>query len=192
MSKGSTQRPTDLKAFGDNYDAIFRKKVAPGSRKADYKCKDCGHVQSVTEVVAENGGVYVGSGANWCDKCGDGLPERVEPSNPSQSAFDDIEEMLKHPLEQPQTEPATQQPMPIAGWKAKVRGTNQELPVVGVYDDTIFVHVEQPAGEPLSREQVTAMLCESGFAAASQPEQAAFISGIRHCEAAHGITGEAK
>jgi hypothetical protein len=25
MSKGSKQRPTDLKAFGSNYDTIFRK-----------------------------------------------------------------------------------------------------------------------------------------------------------------------
>jgi hypothetical protein len=25
MSKGSKQRPTDLKAFSENYDAIFRK-----------------------------------------------------------------------------------------------------------------------------------------------------------------------
>jgi hypothetical protein len=53
--------------------------------KADYKCTACGHVQQVTEVHTEYG-VYVGSGANWCDKCGDGKPERVEPLARSSAA----------------------------------------------------------------------------------------------------------
>lgn len=38
-----------------------------------YKCEDCGHVQEVTHVIAEDGRVFVGSGANWCDECS-GLP----------------------------------------------------------------------------------------------------------------------
>jgi hypothetical protein len=45
--------------------------------KVNYQCRDCGHVQQVTEVHTENG-VYAGSGANFCDKC-DGVPERVQP-----------------------------------------------------------------------------------------------------------------
>ena len=48
-----------------------------GTLKAIYKCTDCGHEQSVTEVHTEHG-VYVGSGANWCDKCELGKPERKE------------------------------------------------------------------------------------------------------------------
>ena len=48
-----------------------------GTRSAIYKCTDCGHEQSVQEIHTEYG-VYVGSGANWCDKCGDGKPERKE------------------------------------------------------------------------------------------------------------------
>lgn len=44
--------------------------------RADYKCTACGHVQQVTEVHTPTG-VYAGSGANWCDRCGDGKPERV-------------------------------------------------------------------------------------------------------------------
>ena len=48
-----------------------------GTLKAIYKCTDCGHEQSVTEVHTEHG-VYVGSGANWCDKCESGKPERKE------------------------------------------------------------------------------------------------------------------
>jgi hypothetical protein len=47
--------------------------------KALYRCTDCGHEQTVTEIHTEDGSVYVGSGANWCDECMDGLPERVEP-----------------------------------------------------------------------------------------------------------------
>lgn len=56
-----------------------KEKPAPftGTVKATYKCTDCGHEQSVTEIHTENG-VYVGSGANWCDACGDGKPERKE------------------------------------------------------------------------------------------------------------------
>ncbi len=48
-----------------------------GTLRAIYKCTDCGHEQSVTEVHTEHG-VYVGSGANWCDKCELGKPERKE------------------------------------------------------------------------------------------------------------------
>jgi formylmethanofuran dehydrogenase subunit E len=50
--------------------------------KAMYRCTDCGHEQSVTEVHTEDGRIYAGSGANWCDECGDGKPERVEPFKP--------------------------------------------------------------------------------------------------------------
>lgn len=48
-----------------------------GTRNAIYKCTDCGHEQSVMEFHTEHG-VYVGSGANWCDKCELGKPERKE------------------------------------------------------------------------------------------------------------------
>ena len=48
-----------------------------GTLRAIYKCTDCGHEQSVTELHTEHG-VYVGSGANWCDKCELGKPERKE------------------------------------------------------------------------------------------------------------------
>jgi hypothetical protein len=47
-----------------------------GSVSVPYKCTDCGHIQQVTEVHTSDG-VYVGSGANWCDKCNDGKPERL-------------------------------------------------------------------------------------------------------------------
>ena len=52
--------------------------------KALYRCTDCGHEQTVTEIHTEDGSVYVGSGANWCDECMDGLPERVEPREKTQ------------------------------------------------------------------------------------------------------------
>lgn len=45
------------------------------SQKATYICQDCGHCQKVIEVFTEEG-VFVGSGANWCDSCEDGLPLR--------------------------------------------------------------------------------------------------------------------
>jgi hypothetical protein len=44
-----------------------------------FKCTDCGHVQEVRGVRA-SGGVYLGSGANWCDKC-EGLPKPVEAAH---------------------------------------------------------------------------------------------------------------
>ena len=47
--------------------------------KVLYRCTACSHEQTVTEIHTEDGSVYVGSGANWCDECMDGLPERVEP-----------------------------------------------------------------------------------------------------------------
>jgi predicted nucleic acid-binding Zn ribbon protein len=47
--------------------------------KALYRCTDCSHEQTVIEIHTEDGSVYVGSGANWCDECGDGLPKRVTP-----------------------------------------------------------------------------------------------------------------
>lgn len=34
------------------------------------------------------------------------------------------------------------------GVTVKVRGTNQEIPVTGVYDNVVFVHLEQPAQVP--------------------------------------------
>ena len=69
---------------GDTFGALMaevqpKHKPKPfiGTRSAIYKCTDCGHEQSVQEIHTEYG-VYVGSGANWCDKCGDGKPERKE------------------------------------------------------------------------------------------------------------------
>ena len=49
-----------------------------GTYRVEYRCEECGHVQYVTEMV-NDGSTYVGSGAMWCDECGDGLPLRVEP-----------------------------------------------------------------------------------------------------------------
>lgn len=40
------------------------------------------------------------------------------------------------------------------GVTVKVRGTTKELPVTGIYDNTVFVHLEQPEREPLSAELV--------------------------------------
>ena len=69
---------------GDTFGALMaevqpKHKPKPfiGTRSAIYKCTDCGHEQSVQEIHTEYG-VYVGSGANWCDKCGDGKPERKQ------------------------------------------------------------------------------------------------------------------
>jgi uncharacterized coiled-coil protein SlyX len=69
---------------GDTFGALMaevqpKHKPKPfiGTRSAIYKCTDCGHEQSVQEIHTEYG-VYVGSGANWCDKCGGGKPERKE------------------------------------------------------------------------------------------------------------------
>ena len=41
-----------------------------------FECTDCGHVQEVHGCRAD-GQVYLGSGADWCDKC-EGLPKPVE------------------------------------------------------------------------------------------------------------------
>lgn len=47
---------------------------------------------------------------------------------------------------------------------------------------------EQPARVPLTREQVNELLCSAGY---TEPqERADFINGVRHCEAAHGITAQ--
>jgi hypothetical protein len=47
--------------------------------KALYRCEDCGHEQLVSEHHTEDGSVYAGSGANWCDSCNTGKPHRVDP-----------------------------------------------------------------------------------------------------------------
>lgn len=49
------------------------------SKRAWYKCEDCGHEQQVTEITTANQQVYLSSAANWCDACGDGLPLRMDP-----------------------------------------------------------------------------------------------------------------
>jgi len=46
--------------------------------KLPFKCSDCGHTQLVSVAYGENGERYFGSGANWCDSCGDGKPELVD------------------------------------------------------------------------------------------------------------------
>ncbi len=47
----------------------------------------------------------------------------------------------------------------------------------------------QPARqEPLTRDQVKAMMVENGYDNASPQERADFINGLRHGEVAHGIT----
>lgn len=60
---------------------IKEEKPAPkhfvGTIKAPYKCDTCGHVQQVTEVHTEVG-VFCASGANWCDNCETGKPQKVE------------------------------------------------------------------------------------------------------------------
>jgi hypothetical protein len=47
-----------------------------GDYSVAYRC-ECGHKQNVTEIV-RGGRTYAGSGANWCDGCGDGPPVRVD------------------------------------------------------------------------------------------------------------------
>lgn len=42
------------------------------TREAPYRCSECGSVQQVTEIVNKSG-VYAGSRADFCDKCG-GVP----------------------------------------------------------------------------------------------------------------------
>jgi hypothetical protein len=49
----------------------------------------------------------------------------------------------------------------------------------------------QPA-VPLTREQVKGLCKSTGYDMASMQERLDFICGIRHAEAAHGITGETK
>ena len=44
--------------------------------KVVYKCQDCCYVQIVNEHWINDSTCYVGSGAHWCDSCGDGLPVR--------------------------------------------------------------------------------------------------------------------
>ncbi len=68
--------------------------------KALYRCTKprCGHEQLVTEIHTEDGAIYAGSGANWCDKCNTGKPERVanpreeqpqptQPDSPHQNSW---------------------------------------------------------------------------------------------------------
>jgi hypothetical protein len=68
--------------------------------KALYRCTKprCGHEQLVTEIHTEDGAIYAGSGANWCDKCNTGKPERVanphegqpqsiQPDSPPQNSW---------------------------------------------------------------------------------------------------------
>lgn len=41
-----------------------------------YKCTECGHVQDVKTVIGPDGGLIVGSGADFCDAC-DGVVNPV-------------------------------------------------------------------------------------------------------------------
>lgn len=47
-------------------------------KKLPFRCTDCGHIQQVSVVYRPDGGRLFGSGANWCDACGDGKPELVD------------------------------------------------------------------------------------------------------------------
>lgn len=48
-----------------------------------YRCTTCQHEQIVHEIETPDGARYAGSGANWCDKCGNGKPEPVVARRPS-------------------------------------------------------------------------------------------------------------
>ena len=59
------------------------------------------------------------------------------------------------------------------------------VPACGMREDT------QPAKrEPLTRDQVKAMLAEAGYKGAAAQHRADFINGLRHGERAHGIGGQ--
>lgn len=60
-----------------------------------------------------------------------------------------------------------------------------------VYGGLEPLYTRPQAREPLTREQVKALIKETGYDTASLQERADFINGIRHAEAAHGIKGDA-
>lgn len=45
------------------------------------RCTSCGHVQQVNGVEQEDGTRFLGSGANWCDRCQRGKPEPIDPES---------------------------------------------------------------------------------------------------------------
>ena len=47
------------------------------------RCTSCGHVQQVNGVEQEDGTRFLGSGANWCDRCQGGKPEPIDPQSDS-------------------------------------------------------------------------------------------------------------
>lgn len=70
-----------------------------------------------------------------------------------------------------------------ATWQAARRAQASAEP----YDQPLYA---APQRAPLTREQVREVVEDAGFACpkATYAEQAAFISGLRHGEVAHGIT----
>ena len=50
-----------------------------------------------------------------------------------------------------------------------------------------IVNLAQPKREPLTKEQVSVVRRQAGYDIGEPKEIVAFISGIRHSEAAHGI-----
>jgi len=69
--------------------------------KALYRCVDCGHEQYVSEVHTEDGSVYAGSGANWCDECEVGKPERVVPFDATEPSINLEDEKMTDKTEFP-------------------------------------------------------------------------------------------
>lgn len=47
-------------------------------KRLPFRCAACGHIQQVSVVYRPDGGRLFGSGANWCDACGDGKPELMD------------------------------------------------------------------------------------------------------------------
>lgn len=58
------------------------------------KCTTCGHEQVATGFETPSGSRYFGSSANWCDGCGDGKPEPIEPLDPPAPTVDQIVDLL--------------------------------------------------------------------------------------------------
>jgi hypothetical protein len=85
------------------------------------------------------------------------------------------------------------QPAPVqepVAWMDKYGEIYKDVPEVLSTDTPLYTTppAAQPAPVPLARERVKEICAEAGYDTANVQARADFINGIRHGEAAHGIT----
>jgi hypothetical protein len=107
--------------------------------------------------------------------------------NAVQELIFEAEEILEQAPAAPVQEPIYQLQMMDGKWIDQAKQSYEYNKAHGNTVRIVYT-AAQPAPAPLTRERIKEICAEAGYATANVQARVDFINGIRHGEAAHGIT----